>query len=187
MYHIKKDMRSQKSAQALYQGLVECMKRNAFDQISVFELQRAAGVSRSTFYRCFDNLSDILYWKCDCCFRDALVHTPIKEIKQEDIFLRNYFSYWMTHSEILELLQKIKRIDIIFDCHRKNAEAMAEKYGKPVSVPRSHEKYMLAIRTGLTITILTTWIQTGKQESVDEIMEILNEQKAFVPVEAAAE
>ncbi|MBB5182150.1 hypothetical protein HNQ47_000153 [Catenisphaera adipataccumulans] len=44
-----------------------------------------------------------------------------------------------------------------------------------------HSNYFLAIRTGFTISILTAWLQGGEKESIDEIIEIVNEQLALMP------
>ena len=59
MYHISKDKRALQSSELIYNGLLECIKKKPFDQISVSDLQKASGVARSTFYRAFDH-SDIL-------------------------------------------------------------------------------------------------------------------------------
>ena len=61
MYHISKDKRALQSSELIYNGLLECIKKKPFDQISVSDLQKASGVARSTFYRAFDNISDVLY------------------------------------------------------------------------------------------------------------------------------
>ncbi|GEM_PF-5850719 len=72
MYHISKDKRAARSAALIYDGLLECMKKKPFDAVTISDLQKASGVARTTFYRAFDNLSDVLYWKCDTCFSEAL-------------------------------------------------------------------------------------------------------------------
>ena len=79
MYHISKDKRALQSSELIYNGLLECIKKKPFDQISVSDLQKASGVARSTFYRAFDNISDVLYWKCDTCFYEVIVsyHTKM--------------------------------------------------------------------------------------------------------------
>ena len=42
------------------QGLLELMKENGFDQITVSELCRHLGLSRRSFYRYFRDLEDVL-------------------------------------------------------------------------------------------------------------------------------
>lgn len=72
MYHISNDKRAIQSSELIYNGLLECIKKKAFDQITISDLQKTSGVARSTFYRAFDNISDVLYWKGDTCFYEVL-------------------------------------------------------------------------------------------------------------------
>lgn len=122
MYHIPNDKRSEQSAELIYHGLLDCIQKKHFDQITVSDLQRASGVARTTIYRSFDNISDILYWQCDTRFHEALFSfEPTPQASEIDL-AQHYFKYWMTHSDILELLMKINRFDIIYACHMKNAD-----------------------------------------------------------------
>ena len=101
MYHISNDKRSIQSSELIYNGLLECIKKKPFDQITVSDLQKASGIARSTFYRAFDNLSDVLYWKCDVCFREVLYDFKPSKFPSELELARHYFSYWVEHSDIL--------------------------------------------------------------------------------------
>ncbi|MDO4154071.1 MAG: hypothetical protein Q4E21_04380 [Clostridia bacterium] len=176
MYHISKDKRAVQSAELIYNGLIECMRKKSFSDITVTDLQKTSGVARTTFYRSFDNLSDILYWKCDTCFQEAFDDCTPDVFMNELDLAKHYFSYWMEHSDILELLIKINRHDIIYACHAKNADDLQKRYGEPLGIPIVHSDYFMAIRTGFTISILTAWLKDGKKETPDEIGEIIKEQ-----------
>ena len=181
MYHISNDKRAKKSADLIYQGLLTCLKHKNFDQITVTDLQKASGVARTTFYRAFDNISDVLYWKCDLCFQEVLGSFTEEQFANEMELVCQYFSYWMDHKDILELLMKINRYDIIYACHMNAASAVQKKFGTNSNTPRAHSNYFLAIRTGFTISILTAWLQGGSKESLDEIIDIVKEQLALMP------
>lgn len=178
MYHISKDKRSAASAELIYKGLLDCIKKKPFEQITISDLQKASGVARSTFYRSFDNLSDVLYWKCDSCFEEVLGNYAPSDFLDEFDLALHYFRYWMSHSDILELLIQINRQDIIYACHMKNAELIHARYEDLPSVKLSNaeKKYFMSIRTGFTISILTAWLKGGCEETPDEIMEILRRQ-----------
>ncbi|MBO5522861.1 MAG: hypothetical protein J5986_04180 [Roseburia sp.] len=180
MYHISEDKRAKQSAELLYQGLIECMKKKHFSEITITDLQAVSGIARTTFYRAFDNISDILYWKCDTCFKNVLGNATPDMFSSEFGLARHYFRYWMEHSDILELLVKINRQDIIYACHMKNADALQQKYGKLNGLNIEHSNYFMAIRTGFTISILTTWLKGGRKESLDEIMNIIAEQLSLL-------
>lgn len=175
MYHISKDKRSKQSADLIYQGLLQCLAKKPFDQITVTDVQRASGVARTTIYRCFDNLSDILYWRCDLCFGEAL-HSVQSEHPNERDLMRGYFSYWMEHSDILKLLVDIDRQDVIYACHLKNAKALEQAHGTLPGLDETNARYFMAIRTGVTISILNAWLDGERKETAEELLAILERQ-----------
>ncbi|MCH3967878.1 MAG: TetR/AcrR family transcriptional regulator [Atopobiaceae bacterium] len=180
MYHISHDKRSERSAETIYEGLLRCLEEKPFDRITVSDLQRASGVARTTFYRCFDDVSDVLTWRCDACFAEVLGQCGPEGFADELGLVRRYFEYWMRHSDILELLVRIDRQDIIYACHMRAADALQERYGSVPGLPDGEGDYFMALRTGLTISILTTWLRRGRTESPDEVADIVKGQVAMI-------
>ena len=184
MYHIKNDKRARQSAELLYTGLMKCLERKPYDQITISDIQKETGIARSTFYRCFDNLSDILYWKCDAGFQKALAGfdagTEPVGIFSEMLLIKHYFAYWIKNSDILSLLIKINRQDIIYACHMKNAESLRARFGELPGMDRVQGRYFMALRTGITISILSAWLQGGKKETAEDIMQILQTQFLYL-------
>jgi AcrR family transcriptional regulator len=182
-YHISKDKRSAQSAELIYRGLLDCLRKKTFEKITVSDLQKISGVARTTFYRSFDNLSDVLYWKCDVCFYEALGQYKPRIFKGEMELARHYFRYWMEHSDILELLIEVNRADIIYACHIKNADILQKRFGAVPGLTAEHSSYFMAIRTGFTISILAAWLKGGRKETPEEIIGILREQLALLSKE----
>lgn len=175
MYHISKDKRSAQSADLIYKGLLQCLEKKAFEQITITDVQKASGVARTTIYRCFDNLSDILYWRCGLCFEEAL-HSVRAENPDEKQLMQGYFAYWTEHSDILKLLIDINRQDIIYTCHMNCAAALARAYGELPGLDEADARYFMAIRTGVTISILKAWLDGGRKESTGELLAIIERQ-----------
>ncbi len=173
MYHISHDKRAAQSAELIYNGLLQCLEKKSFDQITVTDVQKASGVARTTIYRCFDNLSDILYWRCDLAFREALHFAEPNGKPDEWQLMESYFSYWTAHSDILKLLIDINRQDIIYACHMKNAKALEQSYGKLPGMDEVNSRYFMAIRTGVTISVLKAWLDGGRKETARELFDIL--------------
>ena len=69
MYHIKQDARSQRSAKAIIEGLESCLEKKSISIITVSEVCAACAVGRATFYRLFDNLTDVLSYQCENIMR----------------------------------------------------------------------------------------------------------------------
>lgn len=179
MYHISNDKRAVQSADLIYKGFLQCLETKAFDRISVTDVQKASGVARTTIYRCFDNLSDILYWQCDNCFQKALHYAQPTALPNESELMQGYFAYWTKHSDILKLLIDINRQDIIYACHMKNAEALAQSYGELQHINETEKRYFMAIRTGVTISVLKAWLDGGRKETAEELVQILKRQFNF--------
>lgn len=180
MYHIPNDKRAKQSCELIYQGLLNCLKKKSFYLITITDLQKESGVARSTFYRLFDNMSDVLYWQCDRCFREALMGVTPSNTPNELELIRQYFSYWMEHSDILNLLIDINRQDIIYACHMNNARLLEQSFGTLPDMDECNAHYFLAIRTGMTISILKAWLDNGKKETPEELHQILIKQLSLL-------
>lgn len=178
MHHVSQDKRTSRSAELIYQGLLQCLSQKPFGQITVTDIQKATGVARTTFYRSFDNLADVLYWRCEECFREAL-HTGESSAQlNEAALIRSYFAYWMAHGDILKLLIDIDRQDIIYTCHMKQAKALEAACGALPRLDSASKRYFMAIRTGVTISMLQAWLDGGQQETPEELVDILIRQVA---------
>lgn len=182
MYHIKPDKRSQASAAMLYGALMECLREKPFEQISITELSARATVGRSTFYRNFDEIADLLYWKCDQQFADVL-QRYLREVHPsgQPLGLPQYmFGYWMEHSEVLETLLSIRRIDIIYDCFARNSAIVLQPLQKQNPIPPEEYQYFLSIRIGIFIGVIEAWLRGGKKETAQQLAQMLGRQFDFV-------
>lgn len=178
MYHLKEDMRAEKSADLLYEALVRCMKKKEFDKITISELSKESTVSRATFYRNFDEVIDILYWKCDKLFQSVLTSFIASEpdLSEADGLISYVFNFWMKHTDILEILIERGRVDIIYNSFFKNASVVMDYLSEKLHLPEWNTRYFISTRVGIFVGIFQVWIMGGKQESAKELTEILNQQ-----------
>lgn len=175
MFHIKNDERFLHSSELLYRGLVALMKEKPFEKISYQELSKVSTVSRATIYRNFDSLEDILYWKCSTKFAEILgayVATDTSTRKKDD-FLIHVFQAWSMDSEVLERLMEIGRIDIIFRCFKENAHIIMEHMKDEISLIGAAYDYFISIRIGIFVGVISVWLDRGKQETTDQIVEMM--------------
>ena len=123
MYHIKDDPRSLKSAEMLYKGLAQLTQEKPLHSITVTDLVEASNVGRITFYRHFDEIEDVLQWRCDQVCNGFLKYlierVQNNESVQYPLVLRPVLQYFNSHSEIIEVLVATKRLDIIHASLRK--------------------------------------------------------------------
>lgn len=181
MFHVHADKRTACSAGKIAAALSNLIQTKPFDQVTIADLQRETGIARTTFYRSFDNLVDVLEWQCDLEFYrlfsrfSGLTHFP-----SEKDALRIYLDYWTDHPSILVNLIKIQRIDIIYKYQEKYANLMLEKYGPLLNLAPAEQKYFLSVRIGFILSIILTWVKHGRQETPAQLAVIAERQLNYL-------
>lgn len=177
MYHIKDDQRSFRSAEMLYDGLRKLMQVMPFSAIKVKDLVDAANVGRTTFYRNFDEIEDILRLRCDQVFDGLIVYLIAYTQKYGDesptALLKPLLRYFYLHSDIIELLMIAKRLDIAQASFYRVAEPFKLHAKTLFDVEDEYIDYGLTIRIGFATSILVHWIETGKKQAPDELADRL--------------
>ena len=166
MFHIKEDKRSQTSAILILEAMDVCLRRHPFESVSITEVCNQATVSRATFYRLFDTLEDVIAYGCE-----AFASQLLRDMngRKTDEILVYFFSKWMSRPELLELILRIHREDILLDCHRRymgHIQELLQKQNREFQMTEYH----ISVLTYTMIGMLTTWIRTGKQETPEEIV-----------------
>lgn len=161
MYHIKQDKRAQNSVELICDGLSKCLAEKRYDEISISDVQRASTVSRSTFYRNFDCLDDVLALMCDRGFEEAF-----SDIEKSDM-RTVVFKYWFRHSDFLEVLVTSHRTDILFDSFRRSASKL--NMMKPFRKDPAAYDYFISMLSSSIAGILVTWVEHGRTESEKDL------------------
>ena len=169
MVHIKNDLRAKKSAELIRAGLIRCLRKKSFAELTISELIEEAGVGRTTFYRLFDNICDVLYYECDL-LAEKLVKSYREQSDRPD-FLRFSLAYWLEHHLSLEAIFASNRADILQDAMLKYADFLIPSFALE-NTPEREMDYVLASATALLSSILMVWVKHGKSETVDEIYRI---------------
>lgn len=181
MVHIKSDIRAKRSAKLLYDGLVEVLKVKDFNKVTVSDISKASTVGRSTFYRNFDEITDLLYWKCSGDFKQVLTEftESAPELKEEDELLLYVLRFWMRqdHLEILEILMDIGRLDIIYNSFVDHADILIDYIkNRGVHMSTDDYTYFISVRAGFFVGLIRAWIYNGKKETPEQVSEIVSRQ-----------
>ena len=114
MYHIKKDKRTKKSAELIFNSFSLLLSEKKYEDIKVTEVIEKAQVSRATFYRNYDSLEDILRYECDQKFAALKIyindfyHNCDAAINSHPMhLLKPFLRFWYLDSKVVELLIKI--------------------------------------------------------------------------------
>jgi len=178
MYHIKNDKRSIRSTEMLYDGLAELMQEMPFHTIKVKDLVEAARVGRTTFYRNFDEIEDILRMQSDQTF-DNMIQYVVAYIQEHGnesrvMLLKPILRYFHLHSEVIELLMQADRLDIAMASFYRAVEPYKARALNYLGIDRTYVEYNITIRIGIITNIIVQWIEAGKQEPADELADTLS-------------
>lgn len=159
MYHIRRDRRAERSAQALYEGLIGCLETTALSSVSVSDVSRAAGSSRATFYRLFDNVPDILDWKCEQILCQAIARIDPAERTSFQAAFTQFISSWIEEPRLVAVLATGPGLDILDRAHTRHMDEIVSLfYGDaPLAEPqRDQLSWMLA---GIMPVAFRLWLR----------------------------
>ncbi len=112
MYHISEDIRAQQSAQRISEAVVNCAKQKPFAEITVSDLHREYFISRTTFYRLFDNTVDVLEYMVDRMGREVLLKVNGDTPKELTI---NAIAALKERRELIELLSVSGHLHLLLE------------------------------------------------------------------------
>lgn len=164
MYHIKQDKRAQTSVELICTGLKQCLREKSFENITISDIQRISGVSRSTFYRNFDRIEDVLALMCDRVFEEAFSsgYANISE---------SVFRTWFRHADMLETVVSIGRGDMLYASLRRCSDHL--RPGIPGLRDAALFDDLVSILSSSMMGIMITWVERGRRESEEELKDMI--------------
>lgn len=155
MYHIKNDKRARASTELICAGLLACMKEKPFARITI---------------------TDVLALLCDRGFQAVFSEYNALPPEQRGSLAKAVFQYWFRNSAVLEALVQIHRTDILFDSLRRSSGLIQAL--QPMADDPAQFDYFVAIITSSMIGVLTVWVEHGKTETEDQMVQKLT--SAFI-------
>lgn len=167
MYHIKNDKRCLRSAALIADALERLLDQKIFADISVSDLQRESGVGRSTFYRLFDNIDDVVTYLVDEKFKDIVAE--YNSLSWKD-FTAACLEGIIGENEKLINIVTDGRTDLLTRSIRNNLQKI-HLHDDPVRI--REVSYSFAVFAGSCISMIRSWDENGRIESIDELAEII--------------
>lgn len=171
MYHIKNDKRCIKSAARIGEALRELLTEKPLSEITVTDIQKRSGTGRSTFYRLFDNTDDVLLYLVEGEFLDMV--NDYREMDWTD-FTEHLIRSIMSESRVILNVTSSGKMHVISRALRNDLTQVAEEDSYKFD---NLSRYMIAVFIGGCISLVTTWDETRREESVDELARMMR--KAF--------
>lgn len=167
MYHISDDPRAKASAQRICEALTECARRKPFSEIAVNDLHREYGISRTTFYRLFDNTVDVLEYMAERMGREILLN--LKGDTPKELVINAIYAL-QERRELIELLSQSGHLDIF---QKKGEQYLPlSKLTTGLNLHYGGE-YFYRLSSYMIPLALDVWVTGGKKDSPEEVYEKL--------------
>lgn len=83
MYRIGNDKRKTQSAKLVCKGLEELIQTQGYNDITITNIVNASGVGRATFYRLFDDKSDVILYQMESVFTELILRVESSSESEE--------------------------------------------------------------------------------------------------------
>lgn len=175
LYQIGGDKRILQSRSCIYSAMRILLNEKPFHKISVSELTKKAGVGRATFYRNFTELEDVLRQHCKDLFKLYRIykseHCTISsyEEKEEGEGLIEFFDFWKTHYDMIEILVISGRQQILNDFMESLSQEDLREMMEIKGMSDVDRTYFLTIIRSMLVGVLLQWISRDRIESSEEL------------------
>ena len=150
-------------------ALILLMKENSFQSISITDIIRKAGVSRSAYYRNYSSREDIL----TNIFNRA-AETIVNALSMELVAQNIINSYRILFEKVLEIRPLFEIIQMA-GLTDKFQMAVNEKYLQAIDVESAVEYYRVLSWIGSIFNIIFGWMQRGNQETPEQMAHICSQ------------
>lgn len=178
MYHIKNDKRCLKSAKKIGAALKTLLKSKPLADISITDIQKLSGTGRSTFYRLFDNIDDVILYMAE---EELLDLVNLFHILSWQDFTSRFIEEIISGSRELTNIAESGKMHIISRAFRANLTHEAELSNVDLD---NTSRYMIAIFVGSCISLVTAWDEAGRKESTEDLACIMGKVLDYKELEA---
>lgn len=155
--------------QYIVEALFRLMNEYVFNDISVSDVARKAGVGRATFYRYFKRKEDVILYYFEHKTKDFIFAQRFYPRCKEDYVkvAESAFSAFKKNIETFKLLKKAHLKDIYLDYLNK---MMAETFHNDYEEKNRYAPYLYA---GMIFNVSMMWLDNDCSDSISELAEMI--------------
>lgn len=160
----RKNRQNVLSRKWMQEALIKLLKTQDLYEISISDLTKKAGISRVTFYRNYEDISDVLFDYLE------LSEFGMNEHREAESYLPNllrcYFEFCYKNNVVINTIMKYnlqaRFCDLLVNQLSSSSYLLVSSYGYK-------SKYEISALVGIVSQILLEWIRNGMKESVEEM------------------
>lgn len=163
------------------QVMLDMLKDQLFEDISISELCRRAGLSRKTFYRLYEAKADVIYAMIDHAVMEAECFVPDASVGPGE--MHRFLAYWKSRKEFLDVM-KSNRISSLLSQQAvlhvmREAPEIVRCLGAEDSV---HGRQSLIFYVTGLFSLVLDWHDRDFADSIDEMAAMLMRLMTTPPV-----
>lgn len=155
-------------------SLLLLMNEKKYEDIRIIEICERATVARCSFYRHFDDKSDLLNYCCKAIFHELSNRLKLEDCRTFYGMSIGFFSFWKSKSEFLNIMNQSNMLgflswhfdelmfDVAKDVKPENAELKASDFSTKV-------RYHYFFGMGGFWQMALRWFMNGCKESPEEL------------------
>ena len=156
--------------EAISIALIHLMKTKSFSEISISEITRVAGVSRSSFYRNFDSIEDVAVGYINRIYREYFKEKPVNPNSYKKSaflpFLKERYVFIEQHKDVFRVLYKN---GILYSTLMKMDSETKKQF---LIADIDESRYFSAMIMSFSAGVIEEWVAGGMKESPGELSEI---------------
>ena len=168
MYKLCKTEQSAQRQRQLEQGLLQAMRTQQYEDISISDLCDQMGIPRKSFYRYFSNKDGALFALLDHTLMEfeqsgAELVTPLEGNAIGD--LEKFFYFWYDHRDLLEALKRSRLSGLLVE--RATHHAINERMMPAYLLSKDQSSQQLALTFAICglLSMVMQWHQDGFLQS----------------------
>lgn len=149
------------------QSLLLLLEKSAFDEISIGEITRRAGVNRSTYYRNFTSKEDVVRFYLNQIMEEYIAAYALLGKRSLEDYLETLFQHFYARKNELLLLYQNNLSHLLLDTLNEwlHQSKKAERI-------EAQEQYRIAYHVGGVYNHLMLWFSRGMEEKPLEMVQI---------------
>lgn len=165
--------------QALIGAIDRLVRSKPFDEISVSELTKVAGVSRMTFYRHYHTVRDVLSTQVGCLLEEFTSGIHYTGDNYGYIIQTIYFFHH--HRQFIKLLLAANRQDLLLRQVTVVMRELTTYNPYLVNFSKREIDYFVEYHTTGLMKVIIDWIQNGEPDTAENLANFLNQNIKKVP------